>query len=176
MILRILRWWGNRRPYWHIVRADGSLYMGRWWLFGGSFGQRDSDEGRPIAREWDKTRFDALIGSKVAARLHHIASEDRGRDLHTHPFSFVSIVVAGWYIERTPLSQAQDPSLDGIHYRDRLRKAGSIARRRATDRHTIIEVSPGGVWTVFIMGRKAGSWGFWTDTGFVPWRNYRGEV
>lgn len=174
MILRLLRWWGARRPYFNILGADGSLYMGRWWLFGGSDEKRDEDDRRPagMTRLWCRGWLDAMIGRVVAARLHHIAREDRARDLHSHPFDFVSIIVGGWYIERLPLDQDQNPLLDLTCYREIVREPGSVAYRRATDRHTIVAVSPGGAWTVCVVGRHKNRWGFHTAAGFVHPRNY----
>lgn len=173
-ILTALQRAGAKRPYFDIRGDDGSLYMGRWWLFGGSaiteVGPRDdrSDE----CRGWQRGGLDGLIGQRFAARLHHIAREDRARDFHTHPFNFVSIVVDGWYRERTPASQSQDSSFDRHRYVETVRRPGSIAFRRASDRHTISEVSAGGCWTIFLMGRKQGSWGFHTEDGFVSWLEY----
>lgn len=177
VILKGLQRMGARRPYFDILGADGSLYMGRWWLFGGSGFSLDTGDPRDdrtlAQRGWKRTGLDAAIGLLVAARLHHIAREDRARDFHTHPCSFVSIVVSGWYIERTPKNQAQPAHFDVTQYRDIVRRAGSIAFRRGSDRHTITEVSPGGCWTIFLMGKKSGSWGFWTKAGFINWRNYK---
>ena len=175
MLLRLLQKWGSRRPYFDIHGADGTLYMGRWWLFGGSAGNGYDgwrDARTDAGRGWMPSRFDAWIGKRFAARLHHIAREDRARDFHNHPCAFVSIVLDGWYIERLPLDQAQDSSLDKTHYRDVLRASWSIAFRRANDRHTIVRVSPGGVWTIFAMGRKAGTRGFFRDGQFINWRSY----
>lgn len=176
LILSLLKRWGARRPYFDIRGADGSLYMGRWWIFGGS--GVDPRTGQPrddrddAARGWTRTRLDAWIGRYFAARLHWIAREDRARDFHNHPCSFVSIVIKGWYIERLPLRQDQPAAHDRRYYRDVLRGPWSIAFRRAEDRHTIVHVSPGGAWTIFAMGRKRGSWGFFTRRGFVNWRSY----
>lgn len=188
MILRFLKWWGARRPYFDIVGSDGSLYMGRWWLFGGSHPARDDRGSVQIANMdvfgqmahaidrkalgWERSRFDAWIGRRIAGRLHHIAREDRARDYHTHPATFVSIVIRGWYRERRPLTQDQDYELDQTCYFDVVRRPWSIAIRLAEDRHTITEVSPGGAWTLVFWLRKRGSWGFATKAGFVNWRSY----
>ncbi|MES2488518.1 MAG: hypothetical protein V4607_01915 [Pseudomonadota bacterium] len=172
-VVRFFRWIGLKRPYYDIHGSDGTLYMGRLWIFGGSNPKLDPDENRPVARTWKRGRIDAFIGNFVSGRLHHIAREDRARDHHTHPSSFLSIVFQGWYLERLPKTQAQHPSLDRAEYEYVLRKAGSIAFRSATDRHTIQEVSPGGCWTFVIWFKKQGSWGFWLPTGdFVNHRNY----
>lgn len=50
-----------------------------------------------------------------------------------------------------------------------IRRAGSFALRRFHHRHRITEVSPGGVWTLFISFRKQQTWGFFTPKGKVWW-------
>lgn len=177
-LLRLLRRWGARRPYFNIVsEEDGSLYMGRWWLFGGSgFSLSDRvprDDRSELTRGWQRGWLDALIGFWMAARLHHIAREDRARDYHTHPAGFISLVLWGWYRERRPKDQGQHYSLDQTEYFDTLRKPWSIAYRPARHRNTITEVSPGGAWTIVIWFAKEGSWGFAIKTGeLVNWRDY----
>lgn len=176
MILRLLRWWGARRPYFHIyaLTPPHPIYMGRWWLFGGSNELRDSDEDRPEddPRTWARGRFDAWVGRFLAARLHHIARADNERHHHDHPAGFVSLVVGGWYREKLPRDQKQPASLDVVLSREVMRRAGSIAFRRARDRHTIAEVSPGGCWTVVLWLPKWNRWGFYVDWGRVPAKAY----
>lgn len=172
LVVRALRAVGERRPYTDIRGSDGSLYMRRLWLFGGSGPNRD-EERTPEVRGWSDGLIDRQVGRLAAARLHHIAREDRARDLHDHPVDFVSVVLAGWYIEKLPRHQSQHALLDQHHFKVVHRTAGSIAFRRKGDRHTIVEVSPGGAWTLFLMGRKNdSSWGFHTEHGFVHWRDY----
>lgn len=171
MILQNLQRIAERRPYFDIYLLS-DLYMRRWWLFGGS--ARDSDDDRPVPREWKRGQIDAFVGRWIAGRLHHIVRADRSRDLHNHPATFISFVVSGWYRERRPLCQNQSATLDDLQYTDTIRRPGSIALRRAQHRHTIVEVSPGGCWTVVIWFRKRGSWGFWLrrDGSYVNWRDY----
>lgn len=104
-----------------------------------------------------------------AARLHYIAREDRDRDLHDHPYDYRTIVLHGWYIwiglfgERCQLD------------------AGETNRQAAEHFHKIVEVSEGGVWTLFIYRHRKQSnpWGFLKADGEhvvkVPWRVYLGE-
>jgi hypothetical protein len=174
-VLGVLQRIGRRRPYFDIHGDDGSLYMGRWWLFGGSNPRRDGDEDRPVARTWRRGRLDSLIGAFLAARLHWIARRDLDRDHHNHPATFISVVIWGWYRERRPKHQRQCPTLDPTEYIDTLRGPWSIAYRAWWHRHTITEVSPGGCWTVQVWLPKSGNrWGFFlSSTGaFVDSRDY----
>lgn len=116
----------------HIGPAD-DLYMRRWILrlpFGGS------------------------------VRLHHIVRSDAGRELHDHPFDFVSWLLTGGYLEVRP---------DGSHWRRRW----SLVRRRAEDLHRVVVVKP--VWTFVITGPWRREWGFQTPTGWVSRKVYGGE-
>lgn len=149
MIATLLRL-GVLRPYFDIY-LNGALYMRRWWL-------RGDDKARDAGA--------------ITAGVHHIILPDIDRDHHNHPCTFISAVLWGWYRERLPRSQHQHPVFDQDHYVEKVRRAGSIALRRASDRHSISEVAPGGAWTLVIWFRKQGSWGFWTSGGFVPHREY----
>lgn len=140
----------QRTPYWHLHHADGSLYMERFWL-------------RPYSEQRDRW----------AVRVHHLVTEDLDRELHDHPWDFYSVVLRGGYIEARPFGTEPDfGALDGGE-RCRLieRRAGSIAFRRATDRHRIVAVLPD-TWTLFITGPKRQWWGFYTRTGKVHWQDF----
>lgn len=131
----------------HIYGTDGSLYMERYAIF--------------------ETKW-------LSARLHHICQPDMDRHMHDHPWAFVSIVLKGEYEEATPLDIEPSFCLDGDFEwcRFRVRRAWSIAFRRATRRHQITAVSEGGAWTLFITGPIRQWWGFFTPAGKVHWRDY----
>ena len=147
MIAKAIVGWAKRTPYFHLHHADGSVYMGRWWLF---------------RTPW------------LSARIHHIATPDFDRHFHDHPFGFVSVILSGWYVERRPTSV--DPCFDGASGRETgviaHRRTGSVAWRRCTDRHIIDRVSPGGAWTLVFVTPKRQWWGFYTPEGKVFWADY----
>lgn len=139
-----------RTPYTHIKGPDGSVYMGRWWLFnpypGGSDGRM---------RRW---------GDWVpSVRLHHIRRADSDRHLHDHPWNARTIVLRGWYHEEL-VGGAQ-----------RTRAAGDTGRLLFGQFHRIDKVSECGVWTMFITWRYRGTWGFDVDGRKIPWREYLGK-
>lgn len=154
MVCRVVRYLVNqlivcarRTPHSHLYHDDGSLYMARFWLL--------------------RTRW-------LSVRLHHIATADLDRHFHDHPWSFVSLVLRGGYREARPA--AIDPCfIDGETEVERaivrVRNAGSVALRRATDRHRVTGVMPE-TWTLVVMGPKRQWWGFYTPRGKVHWRNY----
>lgn len=137
----------RRTPYSHLYHADESLYMERWWVI------------RP--RAW----------LPFALRVHHIATHDLDPHCHDHPWSFVSLVLRGRYIEARPVDL--DPCFLGEYENVGFteRKAGSIAFRRCVDRHRIIHVSPD-CYTLVLTTKKLHAWGFFTPHGKVHWKQY----
>lgn len=141
---------GKRTPYSHLYHGDGSAYMLRFWL---------------IAPSWWTLGW--------AVRLHFIATADDDRHLHDHPFSFLSIVLRGWYVELRPVER--DPRfVKGAEpcYMTQ-RKPGDIAWRPCFQRHRISHVSQGGVWTLVITTPARQPWGFYTPKGKTYWRAYQ---
>lgn len=89
-----------------------------------------------------------------AIRLHHILRSDQAEALHDHPWDFCSFLLSGGYTEVRP---------DGAVYHPQ----GSVVRRRAEDLHRLIIWRP--VWTLVFTGPRRRTWGFQTETGWVPW-------
>jgi hypothetical protein len=129
----------------HIFDPNGSLYMGRWWVF--------------KEHAW----------SPYAARLHLIAREDQDRDLHDHPYAYRTIILQGgyWWID-----------LFGGRWHI---EVGQTEKQAAEHFHKIVEVTEGGVWTLFIYRhkKKSNPWGFLKAEGGtvvkVPWQQYLGD-
>lgn len=141
----------QRTPYFHL---DG--YMQRWWVLN----PYDSD-----------THIAKYRWFPWSIRVHRILREDRGRHLHDHPWNARTIVLRGWYRERR-----LHRYIVGDHEVEYLRLAGTTAVLKHNDPfdswHTIDQVSPGGVFTLFITGPKQGPWGFLVDGVKVHWRQY----
>lgn len=118
------------------------------------------------------------------ASVHLIRAPDPGRDMHDHPRSFVSIVLRGGYVEERPAPATVEHelrlegnrydlglSVHGMPTRTARRGLLSVAFRRATDAHRIVEVDPGTV-TLVLWGPHRRSWGFHTAIDWVFWRTY----
>lgn len=145
----------KRTPYFHITSSDGlDVYMERYWLFN-PYPPKNDGAGR---------RWGDWVPS---VRLHCIMREDQDRDQHDHPWNARTFILRGWYDE---VRQGE------VIWEDRLirRSAGDTARLCFGEYHRITEVSEGGVWTLFITGRKRGTWGFLVNGRKVPWREYLG--
>lgn len=111
-------------------------------------------------------------------RLHNILKSDEGRDFHDHPFSFVSLILRGGYMEHRPgcngrrfvgwwLRGSADVPLCGCqrYY------PGSVVRRRAEDLHRL-ELFGRPAWTLVVTGPYRRTWGFKTTAGWIPFTSY----
>lgn len=159
------------KPYFDLDHTDGRPYMGRWWLmprFLLGWAPREGSEPMHL-------RPHAWLPMSI--RLHHIRSSDDDRHLHDHPFPYITWILEGGYWEVIP--KFIDPEFirvgdGGLHERVHYvwRPAGTILRKRASDRHRIKTASDTGAWTIFVQFRKVQPWGFYTEHGKVYWYAY----
>lgn len=143
-----------RHKYLDISKKDGIPYMGRWWVMPEILLTKD-ENGDPHPYTW----------IPFIARLHHIRSKDGDRDLHDHPADYRTIILRGWYVEE---------DIYGVRHK---RIAGQTITARAQNFHTIVEISPGGVWTLFMLGKRINDWGFLVTNSKgvsrkVRWQDY----
>lgn len=119
-------------------------YMDRYWLF------------NPYDRETRKAKYPRI---PFSIRVHHILREDYGDDPHDHPWNARTIILDGAYIERRGKLVF-------------LRQEGDTATLRFGEYHKITMVSCRGVWTLFIMGKYRGVWGFLRDGVKIDFKTY----
>lgn len=154
-----------RTPYTPII-TDDLLYMDRFWLF----------NPYPAMSSGAKNWF------PISIRLHHIHLPDQDRHLHDHPWNARTIILRGWYKEdrrvvstnSTMFDRALNARVPLSYLEDYSRIAGDTAALQFGEYHRITEVSPGGVWTLFVTGKYRGTWGFMVDGAKVQWRQYLG--
>lgn len=126
--------------------------------------------GRPYL-----VRLTLLTLFGFSLKLHTMVRSDTDRELHDHPWAFISLVLAGGYDEEIPAG--------GYPGRIRFiaRNRGHIAYRPALWRHRVI-LRPdgnGGVFpccTLVFMFPRSRSWGFWRDGKFIPWREFKSTI
>ena len=109
-------------------------------------------------------------------RLHSILRSDVERDLHDHPWSFVSVLLRGGYTEKRPKTVAPcfAEDLSGIETTETTHRSTWYNRwgwRLATDRHRISFVYPD-TWSLFIYGPVRQWWGFYTKAGKIYFQDY----
>lgn len=148
-----------RTPYRHITGPDGSVYMYRFWLF----------NPYPPESSGSKNWF------PISIRLHHIMRPDGDQHLHDHPWNARTIILRGAYDEVRPAWISHYDHILAPHYHRSFRRVeGDTVALKFGEYHRITDVSPGGVWTLFITGKYRGTWGFNVDGVKVPWRQYLG--
>ncbi|OMQ49922.1 hypothetical protein AQ709_05220 [Burkholderia pseudomallei] len=97
--------------------------------------------------------------------LHCFMRSDDDRALHDHPWSNLSILLRGRYVEHTIAA-------GGIHMRSeriaptwKFRPSGAAAHR--------IELVDGCCWTIFVTGPRYRDWGFHCpERGWVHWKDF----
>ena len=160
----------QRTPYTHITSRDGSeTYMRRWWLFNGY--AKDSNDVERAPWPW-----------LPSVRVHHILRRDDDHHLHDHPWHARTIILRGWYVEELPAPPDYVPKMDHLYLSATpgdmryavSRRAGSTRSVQFEQWHRIVNVSTGGVYTLWFTWKYRGTWGFLVDGKKVPWRKYLG--
>jgi hypothetical protein len=110
---------------------------------------------RPIA--WLLQRLN------ISVRIHEILRSDLERHPHSHPWSYLTIILRNYYVE-----QRYDSEGTLIAYK--LHGPGSILWRPAGSVHRLTMERP--VTTLFITFKKQGTWGFQVDGKIVSHHEY----
>lgn len=101
-------------------------------------------------------RYSLFTCKWFAIKVHHILLSDYAC-LHDHPWSFITFLIKGWYVEHTET-------------RCRLYGPLNILYRTAEFAHRLEIVKP--VWSFVITFKKKRNWGFFTKKGWVNWFKY----
>jgi hypothetical protein len=112
----------------------------------------------------DTPLYERIVIARSAARciyVHRWLRSDPD-ELHDHPWDWCSVILSGSYWEVTE---------EGRFFRD----AGSVAIRKAEERHKVVldDANPVKPVSLFITGIERREWGFHTPEGFVEGRIYR---
>lgn len=95
-------------------------------------------------------------------------------DLHTHPWSFITIILRGGYVEEAAhtsnLALAAERGY-GVHRTIRAWRRWTVHRMPLTVAHRIIHADTGTL-TLVLRWRKVRTWGFWMPDGWVSWEDY----
>jgi hypothetical protein len=110
------------------------------------------------------SRLNLLKTPWFSIKLHWIHKPDPDRDLHDHPWWFVSFVLRGGYTEITCADPAIYPRIE--------HKVSWFNSKNCKEAHRIAYVKPKTL-TLVITGGKKKSWGFFDDHGrFTDWKQY----
>lgn len=134
-------------------RADGRVYLERWGL--------------------SHPRIGGVL-------LHRMDAPDPGRDLHDHPWTFVTIVLWGGYTEERASARGA-PMLAQIADRwPETCQRGVVEkvrpfrprRMRLDECHTITELTRRTSWSLVINGPRRRTWGFFMPDGWIDYQTY----
>ena len=104
-----------------------------------------------------------LFGYKI--KIHQILRPDDDRCEHDHPYWMFRIILWGGYSEEV--------GCDGFCHKIKVCRPGHISFCPATYRHRISKLHNGhSSWSFVIAGPETREWGFFTKSGWVPWRKF----
>lgn len=95
--------------------------------------------------------------------LHRFFGSDEDRALHDHPWTSISLILQGRYLEHMPGGKSV------------IRSAGDILIRAGEDAHRIELVDDPvthPTWTLFSTAGKSREWGFHCRDGWMPWQQH----
>lgn len=121
-----------------ITGPDGSLYVSQYLL-------------SPSA---EKTAW------RLRLRLHHFVRGDVDRELHSHPWYGVSLILAGGYSEEYRVRTNHTRWVAVYKVLTRVFRPGSINFITPNTFHRVDLVEED-AWTLFLSSPTRGSWGFW---------------
>jgi hypothetical protein len=104
-------------------------------------------------------RWTLLRTPWFAIYLHRFVGEDWSKDLHDHPKRFLSIGLAGGYVEHTPQGS-------------QMYFAPWIRTFPAEHTHRLTLGPFTSCWTLVIVGPGKREWGFWHAGSWIQWREY----
>lgn len=95
--------------------------------------------------------------------LHRIHKSDADKHLHSHPWPYLACQLAGLMYETQPA---------GLHGRVITKRRPGYLRWRSRESLHRLELPAGEVWSVFLGGPRAGSWGFNVNGRIVDQKEY----
>jgi len=94
-------------------------------------------------------------------RLHHFVRGDQDRELHSHPWYGVSLILLGGY--REEYRETDHDPLGVPTHRVRERSYGPLSVNVITpETFHRVDLIERDAWTIFLSSPQRGSWGFWS--------------
>jgi len=129
-------------------REGDSVYLERFYICGGP-----SEDGQ-------------FADEPIGVMLHRFVRSDEDGELHNHPWeASASLILAGGYSEERRLGD------DSVERREFGPFSINVILANHFHRVDLLEKD---AWTLFVVTRKAQSWGFWhrITKAFTPWREF----
>jgi hypothetical protein len=122
--------------------GEGEIFLKRWFIWNDNKGGEGGKK------------------HKAHIYLHKFCRSDADKELHDHPWDFLSLILKNGYIEET---------VDGL---ERI-KAGRLLLRWAEHRHRVHIDESRPSWSLVFTTKKYRDWGFWTEKdGWVFWETF----
>jgi hypothetical protein len=163
-VKRLLEWVTSKMSNPRVIydMLGESPYLSRYYLVGRPSMADGSDPFDRLGNPHPDTIWPT---SPLGFYLHRFHRGDTDRELHNHPWRWaISLVLAGGYSEER---------LVGETVVTRVIRPGTLNFIGRDDFHRV-DMLDGEAWTLFLVGQKTSSWGFWNrETGLVtPWREF----
>jgi len=144
-------------------RSGSSPYLSRYYIIGRP---RMADGSDPFDEYGDLRPGVIYNDYGFGVYLHKFHRSDDDLELHNHPWAWaLSLVLAGGYFE--------ERRIEGREVTTREVRPGRLNWITHGTYHRV-DLREDDAWTLFIVGPKTSSWGFWSrDTGvFTEWRDF----
>jgi len=117
------------------------------------------------------TRFRIVTTPLFSVMIHGIRLPDDARNLHNHPWAFLTVILRGGYEQQIvpTLDAAIADARRGLASPTSVKRAGSVGYMNRNKYHSIDSLLRGDqpTWSLVFAGRRKGSWGFATASGHV---------
>lgn len=135
---------------------------------------RDLEQKQDYLRRWS-----LWLPFGWSIKLHQILRADDDRCSHDHPWSFLRIILWGGYTEEFRHERPSDTGY-GVHVSSGTQTLKSwrpwapwrVYLCSGSFRHRITALSGKSSWTLVVCGPKVREWGFFTNSGFMPWKSF----
>lgn len=126
-------------------------------------------------------RWKLLVDSGLSIYMHCFTRSDEDRELHDHPFSFVSLILKNGYTEVRPIEAVREQlgkgdkrvNLDDPAMQERVfYEAGSLIWRPSWWAHRVEIQDAAPSWSLVIRTPKTDDWGFFTKDGWTLWSKW----
>lgn len=136
------------------ISFKGDVYLRRFYLLG---------KCPPALREYFahgpavEERFAFL---PFTVYLHCFERPDKDRDLHNHPWNATGLVLTDGYVEERYTEHPSKSTAERVYRRV---KRWGFNHINADDYHRVDALGSPSTWTLFMVGDKVQSWGFWDE-------------
>lgn len=111
-------------------------------------------------------RYRLLQTPWFAIYIHQICKSDLDKDMHDHPWHFISFILKGAYKEVSKAYPLFNETISNEFH------VGDMIKHHAKDAHQITLLTDE-VWTLVFTSGHSGEWGYQTPQGWINHKEYR---